>query len=241
MIGPPSILRVFLNSFHFNVSRKLTSNKQRFSYLLHYCRGVAKDAVRHCALLSEESCFETAVQILKTEFGQPYTIVQNLTKDLFESPPIKHDLAGLQALIRQIRGCSTTLRELNRSADLDSTVLLVKLAERLPKPIQTRWAETVESLISDCREPGFQDLLGLLEKRAAVMNSDFGRLAFGTGKTGLPRDVSRPHRIVVVKADNACGACTLAHPVHSCSKLLELANGERRQLVQEKGLCFKCL
>ncbi len=55
------------------------------------------------------------------------------------------------------------------------------------------------------------------------------------------RDVSRIHRIAVAKADGASGVCTSAHPVHSCSKLLELAIDERRQLIQEKGQCFKCL
>ncbi len=59
--------------------------------------------------------------------GNPWN-PQSLTKGLLESPPIKGHLTGLQTLNQQMNGCLVKLRELNRGADFDSTLVLVKLA-----------------------------------------------------------------------------------------------------------------
>ncbi len=53
--GSPEHFRRFYIPFNFHVSCKVASNKQRFSYILHYCQWVTKDAIRHCALLPKES------------------------------------------------------------------------------------------------------------------------------------------------------------------------------------------
>ncbi len=72
------------------------------------------------------ACKEESLKSLKTYSGQPNVIAQRLMMNLLECLPIKQNLTWLQTLIQQMHGCLVKLRELNRSADLDSIAMQAK-------------------------------------------------------------------------------------------------------------------
>ena len=147
--GEPEQFYTFLCSFRQEVEAKVADPHKRLSYLLHYCRGPAKDAIRHCVLLPSATCFATAMDILRSQFGRPSQIIQAVTENMFTGPPIRHDdVEGLQRLLRQMRSGSITLSQLGRIADLDCTVNILRIVRRLPKVLQNKWAEVAESLTS---------------------------------------------------------------------------------------------
>ena len=95
--GEPEQFYTFLCSFRQEVEAKVADPHKRLSYLLHYCRGPAKDAIRHCVLLPSATCFATAMDILRSQFGRPSQIIQAVTENMFTGPPIRHDdVEGLQ-------------------------------------------------------------------------------------------------------------------------------------------------
>ena len=55
----------FMRQFETFVEAKVSNDEQRFLYLLHYCRGKAKEAIEECVLLPSEVGYQRAKRILK--------------------------------------------------------------------------------------------------------------------------------------------------------------------------------
>jgi len=138
----------FMNTFKCNVESRVKDSRLNLSYLTFYCNGIAKEAIRHYALLPEEICYRKALHILKQQFGRDHVIVQALTKDVFEGAPIRHELEPLQTLARLMATCLITLGQLGKSADLNCSANLLRVVRRLPRALQHRWAEKAEEPLS---------------------------------------------------------------------------------------------
>ena len=93
--GSPEEFVCFMNAFDTSVASKITDPNQKLAYLIHYCQGRARQAIKHCVLLPEASGYDTAVKILTDYFGKPYTIVQAVMKDLLQGPPVQMELNAL--------------------------------------------------------------------------------------------------------------------------------------------------
>ncbi len=107
-----------------------------------------------------------------------------------------------------MNGCLVKLRGLNRSADLDSTVLLVKMAE------QMQWEDDIYSSVSHGREPGFQGLqTSMCSHSVPVMLGCY--VAHSINLVDLPID----NRRQLVKENE--------HPIATCSPLCGTIRGPR--------------
>ncbi len=241
--GTPTEFVSFMTTFATQLEPHLTGQRQKLSYLIYYCRGPAKDAIKHCVLLPEESCFSTAVDILRSRYGRPHQVIRAVTQDLFDGPSIpSSDAKALEDLLQQMRDCSITLSQLSRTADLNCTSNLMKIVRRLPKPLQIKWAEIAESMLAVGKEASFEDLLALVERRVAVASTEYGELAFRPATPHRAQTSTR--RVASVSVDNQaprCPICSNTHAPKDCKTFLEYSIERRWQKAKEKNLCFRCL
>jgi len=242
--GAPEEFATFLSTFHSQVGSQIADPYQKLCHLIYYCKGVAKEAIKHCVLLPTERCFATAIEILKSQFGRPHQIIQAVTQNLFTGPPIRsNDLGSLQSLLRQMRSSAITLSQLGREADLNCGTNLLRIVKRLPKSIQGKWAEVVDSLLSNGKEPTFGDLLSLVERRVSIASTEYGMLAFEGNQSMLPSKTI--HRIASVKhtvsEPQSCPLCASDHALNSCPSFKKLDVADRWKALKDHKRCFRCL
>ncbi|CAL8081469.1 unnamed protein product [Calicophoron daubneyi] len=253
--GTPSKFYRFLKILETNIAQRISSDQQRLSLLIQHCTGLAKQSVEHCVMLTD-GCYDEAVQTLRTRFGRPHQIVESLTDPSFNGPKlVETDVGALQRLTTEMRSCELTLHQLGKVSELNSSVNLIRLIRRLPLRLQERWAEFVENLFGDEREPTFQELLRFLDKRVAVASNLYGRLATETAVTergpmrpsnsegavslrlqpSMPAIVNHPARPL------GCPICNLGHDLEACTQLINLPLMERQKILRDQKRCFKCV
>jgi len=69
-----------MHAFKSKVEMWVVDMRVGLSFATFYCKGVAKDATKHCILLPNEACYTTALHMLEQQFGQIHAIAQALTK-----------------------------------------------------------------------------------------------------------------------------------------------------------------
>ncbi|WP_432422658.1 DUF1759 domain-containing protein [Streptococcus dysgalactiae] len=240
----------FSSTFSSQIESQLTDLYRKLCYLIYYCRGAAKEAIKHCILLPRDTCFHTAMEILKSQYGRPHQIIQAVTENLFTGPMIRlNDLKSLQILSRQMRSCSITLTQLDRTADLNCSTNLTKIIRRLPKPIQMKWAKIVEAFTSVGKNPTFDDLLSLIEKRLAIKTTEYDMIALDSSYHNSTTEstnkmVKGTNRIAAVKhsvVSQLCPLCGSAHQIDACPSFIKSNVNGRWKSLKDHQRCFRCL
>ncbi|VDP06861.1 unnamed protein product [Schistosoma margrebowiei] len=72
----------FMKGFKVNIADRVNDDTQKLMYLIHYCEGIAKDAIEHCVLLPEKEGYTEAIKILCEQFGRPHDIVEAFLTEL---------------------------------------------------------------------------------------------------------------------------------------------------------------
>ncbi|CAH8650301.1 unnamed protein product, partial [Schistosoma rodhaini] len=190
------------------------------------------------------SGYNRARDILKRLFGQAHVIARETLEDLFND--VKHgchDAEQLSSLAIRMENCSMILEQMNYTADLNSLVTLERVVRFLPQPMQRQWAELVDRLTEDDREPTFAELTQFVAAKARVAASRFGRLAErprgGVTTKSCYHSVLRPKNASIASAK--CSMCSGDHSVYECRQFLALTTEERLSHVKSKSICFVCL
>ena len=210
--GNPLMYCKFVKLFQMTVADRLVDDEQRLMYLLHYCRGEAKDAIEHCVFLAGSAGYQKAMQILATQFGRPHDIVQSFMNELLEDDNIgPNDVESLRKLTRKMINCELALKELDREAELNCTTNLKRIVERLPHHLRQKWAEIAENILHFGAEPSFRDLLSFLEKCISFATNCYGHLAsvnrsFGyRERNRLPKSPAKGGHLNLLAADEETG------------------------------------
>ena len=253
----------FMTAFDANVASKVDDPRQRLSYLLHHCNGLAKEAIEHCALLPKGSCYDTAIEILTDFFGRPDMIVEAVLKDLLQGPPVPLELRALQRLLTEMRRCHAALSCISRVEDLNNHENSLKLFARLPKYIQRKWADSSGLDSSKGSGPTFEELMKLVRKQISVMSNKFGKLAFENMEAPSNKEPpeagfgpshshetctsetcetsTRDIQVVNSHAQSPCILCEKNHGLESCPAFIEKKVVDRRRLLSNHKRCFLCL
>ncbi|KAF7257025.1 hypothetical protein EG68_06569 [Paragonimus skrjabini miyazakii] len=152
--GNPIEYWKFMRQFEFYVESKVADDGQCLLYLLHYCKGRAKEAISECIMLPSTSSFERARRMLVELFGQTHHLARSLLDRLLnESNAVVNSSDALSALAVKMENCHIALTEMNYAADLNSLSTLEKSSRDLPRPLQFQWAEVVDKITFGGREP----------------------------------------------------------------------------------------
>ncbi|CAH8641973.1 unnamed protein product [Schistosoma margrebowiei] len=234
----------FIRQFETYVASRVTDDSQRLLYLIHYCKGKAKAAIEGCVMMEASSGYKRAREILKRLFGQSHVIARETLEDLFNAVNFDYtDPEELSNLAIKMENCAMVLEQMNYTSDLNSLVTLERIVRLLPQPMQAQWADWVDKLTEDDREPTFHELTQFIASRARVACSRFGRLANRSRKR--PNVKTNCH--VQSEQGNSstaktkCSMCSYDHAIYKCPQFLALTVQERWSHAKSKGICFVCL
>ena len=114
----------------------------RLSYLIQYCTGKAKEAIKNCVILPGAEGYKAARDILKKNFGQKHVIIRSLVDKVVKGPQLKtSDGEKLSQLAGDMRICQLNSSEMRYEADINSMDGLTNIVMRLPVHMQAKWAE----------------------------------------------------------------------------------------------------
>ncbi|CAL8069403.1 unnamed protein product [Calicophoron daubneyi] len=136
--GDPADYWRFIKSFEANVASKTLDSMARLSFLIQYCRGLARRAIEGCAILSSDEGYSKARSILKSRFGQRYVIARAQIRRIISGLYIRPgDGAGLLDLATDLRNCVVMVTQMNYAADLNCCNTIMSVLRRLPHNIQS--------------------------------------------------------------------------------------------------------
>ncbi|CAI2734059.1 unnamed protein product [Schistosoma spindalis] len=242
--GQPKEYWKFIRQFETYVASRVIDDSQRLLYLIHYCKGKAKSAIEGCVMMKASVGYKRAREILKRLFGQSHVIARETLEDLFNTVNVDcNDAEQLSNLAMKMENCAMILEQMNYTADLNSLVTLERIVILLPHSMQAQWANFVDKLTEDDREPTFDELTEFIASRARVASSRFGRLA-NRSKRGYNVKTSchlQSGQWNGSTTKSKCSICSDDHSVYKCPRFLALTVQERWSHAKSKGICFVCL
>ncbi|CAH8551087.1 unnamed protein product [Schistosoma turkestanicum] len=180
----------FIRQIETFIEPRIKDDQVRLLYLIHYCKGKAKNAIEGCLIMDPQAGYKRAKVILKQLFGQSHVIARETLEDLFRTGNVEfNDPESLTNLAIKMQNASLTLEQLNCTAELNSMTTLERIVRLLPRRMQAQWAELVFKWDEEEREPNFNELTEFIMSRAKIAGSRFGRLAY-QAKTGNNKEAT---------------------------------------------------
>ncbi|XP_068692723.1 uncharacterized protein [Montipora foliosa] len=103
----------FVCSFDNGIPKNVLDDSERLSYLLQYCMGAARDAIKSCLALDSAVGYQTARTLLEERFGHPYKIAATHLNRITHGAPLKpYDQRGLLTFADQSRDCHNVLESI---------------------------------------------------------------------------------------------------------------------------------
>ncbi|VDK55407.1 unnamed protein product [Dibothriocephalus latus] len=237
--GNPLKYWLFLRSFESGIASKLRDDDGRLSYLIHYCRDEARDAIESCTILDPSEGYSLALKILKRRFGQPHLIARAHIDNLIHGPVLRSmDPTVLMKLVSDMRKCKNTLQQLDYVADLNSSRTLAASIRRLPPQLQFKWSELASSTLRRGREPTFSYLTDLIDERADVSMVHQSYSSSSVSSYNRPQGDRAPvHRAYARHTQaigdrtpiqrRSCLQCDVAHYTDQCGTFISLSLPQR--------------
>ncbi len=248
--GDPCEYFRFSHMFNTNIDKRVEDNCTKLAYLVQFCQGEAKEAIKDCVVLPPNSGYDTAKNILKAKYGRPHVIARAYLQQILSGPAIKSNEAeGITKLATLMKRCLITLQELKYTADLNSTDNLLKIVRRLPIHLRAKWAEKADSYIERGAEPTFENLTDFIETRARVAGTLYGQELARINSQEPPKKDMNVHKprgtTLATQSSNTpkprCWHCNSDHWLQDCKLFKKMAYSDRRALTRGKGLCDNCL
>ena len=187
--GDPLEYWTFFTFFDNNIERRTESDSERLTYLLQYCSGKVKEAIKSCAALDPALGYKEARSILSRIFGEPYHIATAHVNQLTNGPVIKaYDGSALLGFSMQLKSCVNTLTAIGYLNDINSSDNLRRIVERLPFYIRTKWLSRTRYLRSMASKLGVKELCEFIEEQAEEANDP----VFGDILLSKPKVSSKP-------------------------------------------------
>ena len=268
--GDPMDYWVFIRSFDCCVGNSSVSDGAKLNRLFEYCKDKAARVIRPCALMLPSEGYKKARNLLKERFGNDFTISQAWVKKVTDGPSLKaNDGDALQDFADEVRGCMETLTAMGKCNELDSRVRMVKIVERLPFHLQSRWrTKAVKDVERTGDYPNVEGLVKFLSMAAKEANDPiFGSLATkykdqkSIDKSCMSK---RGSSFNVLAEDNPtnkldwgekgeipdkrsgwamrqCCLCEGVHRLSDCKEFQKMSSQKRMELIKRKRLCFNCM
>ena len=175
--GDPTKYTRFIKTFEANVEIPVQDSNKRLLLLLQHCEGEARRLIEFCLLLSPDEGYQKAKDILKDHFGRKNLIARSYMNKLHSDVSIKADDGKeLIYLAHDLEECEFTFRCLNLHSYVNNFDNIVKIVNRLPYSIRTRWVRAAaESGKRGC-EPSFNDLVEFVKNEAEIAKSVYAKV-----------------------------------------------------------------
>ena len=266
--GDPFQYWPFMRAFETAVGKCSVDDGTKLMRLMYYCTGPARKVVESCAVMPPEQRLVRAKELLKERFGSEFTILQTRIQKITSNVTIKpNDKLLLQQLADDLVCCKQTLAAMNACREINNQATLLKIIERLPVFLQTRWKKEVRFLLVKYdRSPNIDDVVAFVTDAAAEISDPvYGNLGNNAVVRQDLRERGKQAEIVsrrpvarvamattesihavsdaglTDKAIAACPCCSGGHPLFKCQVFKSASLADRLNLVKQRRLCFNCL
>ena len=169
-------------------------------------------------------------------------------KKVVDGPVIQANNRQLREFADQLQTCAETLKALGMLDQISNRRELIKIVERLPYHLRSRWLRQVKHIRDNNRNPNIMDVVNFINDVAEEMNDPvFGTLL----QSGVKANRTSPSRQVPSKGNFAtsvstptphrCILCREPHSLFGCNLFKEMKPDQRFHLAQQHILCFNCL
>ena len=190
--GDPMNYWLFVNAFDSCVDSSSINDGAKLNRLFEYCTGKAAKVIKPCALMQPSEGYQRARKLFHDRFGNDFRISEAWIHKVTDGAVIRpNNGAGLQDFADDVRSCTETLKAMGRLNEIDSRVRMVKIVERLPFYLQSRWRkEAVGMKAKSGMYPNIENLVEFLDRTSNEMNDP----VFGTlHKEPKPKPKTRKH------------------------------------------------
>jgi hypothetical protein len=257
--GNPLRYWLFIRSFESGILNRTNDPELRLSYLISLCDGEARRAIESCVILDPEEGFIDAMETLKRRFGRPHVIARAHINNLLHGPAIKvNDTDALSKLACEMKTCINTLSQLRYEADLNASVTVAAVVQRLPTSMQLEWSKRASRIFRNYREPEFKELYEFICENVDVAAAHEIYTSSGpcpaTRSTRIdPRERHDPRNyrstsLAVSSHQEAnrnyrlcCLECGENHYLDQCQRFRSSSIERRRLFVADHQLCELCL
>ena len=133
--GNPLEFWNFIRSFESNIEKNASDESEKLSFLLQYCTGAARNAIKSCVSMDPAFGYQNARALLQDRFGHPFKIAVAHLNQITHGPPVKpYDQKGLLAFADQLRDCQNALESIGYLDEINSADNLRRIVDRLPFP-----------------------------------------------------------------------------------------------------------
>ena len=166
--GDPLDFWVFMRSFDNSIGSAALDDSAKLNRLFQYCKGEALKVIKCCAVMSPSEGYARARVLLKERFGDDYKIFEMWVRKVPEGPVIRYgEGRRLQEMADDLRSCKETLGAMDKLEEIDTRRSMVKIVERLPQLLQSRWRRlVVKSLETANSYPSIAELVCFVSEAA---------------------------------------------------------------------------
>ena len=251
--GNPLNFFEFIRSFDSVIGNSSLDNNAKLLKLYHLCTGAAKDIIQCCLMMHQDDGYFHARTLLIDRFGSDHKISDAWIRKVTEGPVIQSNPKHLRDFADQLKTCAETLMALGMLHEMSSRSELVKVIERLPFHLKSRWLRFVKTIRDSGRQPNIQHAVEFITGAADELNDPvFGALLMGGPKNlGSTRSVKertvsgRGQASMFTTSVNSstknCIMCQDSHDLFGCQEFKALEPDERFDFAFKNRLCFNCL
>ena len=229
----------FWEQFEAMVHNSDMPDVSKFTYLLSLVRGEAKATIQGLSLNAAN--YKSACELLKTRFGREEKIRFSHIQELLSISVSKNAKVGaLWEMYNKLQSHIRCLASLKVQGTQYGVVLVPLVLSRLPCELRLEWARLGEG-----KEADLEHLLTFFKKeierreRSQTFNGESSEAKILTHTdTKLPTAAA----LHTSTSGQQCALCeSKGHHVDTCFKITKVPVGERREILSQKPLCFKCL
>ncbi|XP_071483368.1 uncharacterized protein [Diadema antillarum] len=183
--GNPLKYFQFMRSFDSLIGDSTLDNNSKLLKLYNLCEGQAKSIIQCCLMMSPDEGYFKARHLLADRFGNNFVISEAWIKRVVEGPAIQSNSKQLRDFADQLKTCAETLRALGMLQEISNRREMVKIVERLPYHLRSRWLKLVKTIRDRGRSPHILDIVEFIAEAAEELNDPvFGSLLQSGTKDG---------------------------------------------------------
>ena len=138
--GNPKNYTFFITTFEELIAKYFDSPRAKLAQLFCHVQGEALMAIHHAMSYPEDKCYERALEVLKTRFGDKTDIARVALDDLINGPSCVSS-SDLCTFVEELGNTKRMVDATVYANALDSHEAIDKLLVRLPVKVHDRWTK----------------------------------------------------------------------------------------------------
>ena len=126
--------------------------------LIQFCSGKLRKIIESCIRLEPKKVYLKAKRMLIELFADIFDVSKSWIDKVSKEPVIKpNDRGALQDLADDLKSCEIMLKATGRIMQINNEDRLVKILERCPGFVKSRWRSRTQEIRAERREPIVQN------------------------------------------------------------------------------------